>query len=125
MSLDKIKTVDWKNWISQHNVSDIDSTYDSFHKVIQENTVFEQKKINKKRVPICPWMTKFILDKKRKMEISIRKFLKKPTEKNKFNYKKLKKEYNYDIKKAKHDFYGKELFRANKDSKKMCLSSTP
>ena len=64
-------------------------------------------------------MTKEILEKKRKMEISRRKFLKHANELNETNYRKLKKEYSNDIKRAKNSYYGKQLFRAQKDGKKV------
>ena len=53
------------------------------------------------------------------MDINRKKFLKKPNENNEIQYKRSKKEYNNDIKKAKNAYYGDELFRAQKDSKKL------
>ena len=45
--------------------------------------------------------------------------MKKNSEKNETNYKTLKRNYNNSIQKAKNEYYGKELFRSSKDSKKM------
>ena len=76
-SLEKINKINWMQWISDNKSYDIDTVYNSFHDIIQESTVFESKKINKKKSPVCPWMDQNLLDKKRKMEIARRKFLKK------------------------------------------------
>ena len=101
-------------WISEHELSDIDTAYDSFHNIIQEKTVFESKRINKKRTPICPWMDKTLLNKKRQMEIARKKFLRRNNAVNETEYRALKKEYNNSIQKAKYNYYGKELFRSSK-----------
>ena len=118
-SLDNIKKFDWMKWISEHELSDIDTAYDSFHNINQEKTVFESKRINKKRTPICPWMDKTLLNKKRQMEIARKKFLRRNNAVNETKYRALKKEYNNSIQKAKYNYYGKELFRSSKDSKKL------
>ena len=92
--------------------------YNSFHSLFQSKVVWEKKRVNRRK-PIQPWMTYEILGKKRKMDINRKKFLKKPNENNEIQYKRSKKEYNNDIKKAKNKYYGDELFRAQKDSKKL------
>ena len=73
----------------------------------------------KRKVALNKWMTKEILEKKRKMEISRRKFLKRANELNETNYRKIKKEYSNDIKRAKNSYYGKQLSRTQKDGKKV------
>ena len=118
-SLDNIKQFDWIKWISENEYSDIDTAYDSFHNIIQSITVFESKRINKKRTPICPWMDQALLNKKRLMEIARRKFLRRTNAINETTYRALKKEYNNSIQKAKYSYYGKELFRSSKDSKRL------
>ena len=118
-SMEKIKEINWSNWISEHESADINETYNSFHNIIQQSIVYETKRVNRKKVALNKWMTKEILEKKRKMEISRRKFLKRANELNETNYRKLKKEYSNDIKRAKNSYYGKQLFRAQKDGKKV------
>ena len=72
-----------------------------------------------KRTPISPWMDKALLNKKRQMEIARKKFLRRNNAVNEIKYRALKKEYNNSIQKAKYNYYGKELFRSSKDSKKL------
>ena len=52
--------VDWNKWMLENKTADIDTTYDYFQEIIQNNIVFENKKINKKRVPICPYLSEFL-----------------------------------------------------------------
>ena len=120
-SIDNIRNIDWKEW-AQKNEScdiDIDSTYSSFHTLIKESLVFEKKKINKRKVPVEPWMTVEILKVKRKMDYLRKKFLKHNSEKNENDYKNVKRQYSFDIRNAKNNYFGNELFKARKDSKKI------
>ena len=53
-SMDKIKEFNWTNWISEHENSDINETYNSFYNIIQQSIVYETKKVNKKKVALNP-----------------------------------------------------------------------
>ena len=75
--------------------------------------------MNKKWTPIEPWMTTKLLEKRRLMNITRKRFFKKRNEINETKYRLLKKEYNCDIRKAKNDYYGEEFFKAQKNSKKV------
>ena len=53
------------------------------------------------------------------MDSARKRYLKKGTESNELRYKALKREYNYDIRRAKQNYFGEQLFKAQKDSKKL------
>ena len=93
--------------------------YSSFHSIIQGCLVFENKKFDRKKYPIEPWMTTAILRKKRKMDNLRKKFLRKNTEKNETAYEIIKGEYSNDIRLAKNKYFGEELYKAHKNSKKL------
>ena len=117
----KIFKVDWKAWVKNQENKDTDETYNSFHDTIQECLVYEREreKINRKKSPLKPWMTNELLNQKRKLDISRKKFLKTKTETNEKEFKKLKNLYNKSIDTAKNDYFGYELMKANKNSKQM------
>ena len=64
-------------------------------------------------------MTTAILRKKRKMDNLRKKFLRKNTEKNETAYEIIKGEYSNDIRLAKNKYFGEELYKAHKNSKKL------
>ena len=81
--------------------------------------MIQKHKINKYKCPEQKWMTIEILKKKRLMDIARKKFIKRRSVKNENNYKTLKKDYHNDIKTAKNTYYGLELSKAQKNSKKI------
>ena len=120
-SIENIFKTNWKKWIDENDKKDSDQTFDSFHQIIKECIQFEDKKakVNKKRVPVMPWITKDILKQKQELEKVRKKFIKRKTEQNEKIYKQMKNNYNMTLKNAKNSYYGNRLKMASKDAKEM------
>ena len=56
-TIENIQSIDWKDWADIHQNSRVDDTYSSFHSIIQGCLVFENKKFDRKKYPIEPWLT--------------------------------------------------------------------
>ena len=117
-TISKLRTFNWKNWITETNSWDLDQTYDSFHEIIQSSLVYENKKKAKRFVPIQPWMTPEVLYLKRDTDNARQKFLKNPNTTNESYYRKLKRAYKNALKQAYNHHYVDMLKKAGKDSKK-------
>ena len=120
-SIENIFKINWKKWINENDKKDSDQMFDSFHQTIQQCIQNESKKvkINKKKVPVMPWINKNILKQKQELDKVRKKFIKRKTEDNERNYKKMKSNYNMTLKNAKNNYYGERLKLANKDAKEM------
>ena len=92
--------------------------YNSFDSKMQESLVFEAKKSCKSKQS-QPWFTNEIFKLKKEVDKARKKFLKKSDHFNEYTYKNLKRNYNKQLKIAKHEFYAKKLKIANKDSKQV------
>ena len=118
-STENISKIDWKKWMKDNEKSNSDQTFDSFHQIIKQCMQYQDKKVNRKKHPIMPWITKDILKQKNELDKVRKKFIKRNTEENEKKYKEMKKNYNMTLKNSKNNYYGKQLQMANKDAKEM------
>ena len=110
---------DWRKWMIENNNGSTDSIYNNFHKAIQQCLVHETKKVNKREIPIMPWMTREILKVKKDLDKVRKKFIRKKTDENEKKFRELKKSYNMTLNNARNTYFGNKLRKANKNSKEM------
>ena len=111
--------INWNQWVEINKEKSTNEVYKSFHETIQQCLSYDERKSNRKKVPILPWVTTDILKEKRVLDIKRKKFLKKGSAHNEKIYRDLKKAYNMNLKNAKNKYYGDKLSKNAKNSKEL------
>ena len=113
-----LESLDWDQIFADFNMKTSDECTIEFIKIIQSCLVYE-KRVNKSKIPIKPWMTNDLIKLRNKQLKKRRIFMKCRSEENETKFKNVQKEYKKALKKSKSNYYYSEISKTEGDSKKI------